>query len=94
MSHPSAEETLRGETASWFGAWFWFLFGVLVWFEVACILFPSSCCVSFLFNDDLALRPHGSALVEKNLTVWFDNDAVKFALIRACGAVPWAETLL
>ena len=34
----------------------WFLFGVVVWFGVACVLFPSSWCVSFPFNDDLGTR--------------------------------------
>ena len=36
---------------------FWLLFGVVVWFGVACVLFPSSCCISFLFNDDLGTPP-------------------------------------
>ena len=35
------------------GFWLVFLFG----FGVACVLFPSSCCVSFPFNDDLGTPP-------------------------------------
>ena len=64
FSHVSpTEETLldEGETASGLGCVFWFLVLVFVWcsvwFGVACVLFPSSCCVSFPFNDDLGTPP-------------------------------------
>ena len=40
-----------------FGSCLRFLFGVFVWFGVAFVLFPSSCCVSFPFNDDLGTLP-------------------------------------
>ena len=63
MSHPGTEETLldEGETAS--GLWCVLVLGsgfcsvFLFGFGVACVLFPSSCCVSCPFNDDLGTLP-------------------------------------
>ena len=63
MSHSGAEETLldEGETAS--GLWcvlvLGFGFGLVffVWFWGCLCSFPSSCCVSFPFNDDLDTPP-------------------------------------
>ena len=63
MSHASTEETLLDEGkrplafAVWWLVWFLFVVVVVVWFGVACVLFPSSCCVSFPFNDDLGTPP-------------------------------------
>ena len=62
MSHLGTEETPFDEGEAAFGFWGvlvlgWacvvFLFG----FGVAFVLFPSSCCVSFPFNDDLGTPP-------------------------------------
>ena len=94
MSHHGTEETLldEGETAS--GLWGVLVLGsgfclVFVFgFGVACVLFPSSCCVSFPFNDDLGTlptwRPHswknirflGQFLAGIGVVFWSPTDRI------------------
>ena len=88
-SHSGTEETLldKEETASglwWcFGCWLWFLFGALFGFGVACVLFSSS-CVSFPFNDDLALLPHGiRTRGKKNPVLWNVCSAAEHSSLSA-----------